>query len=128
MLEDFRAGKRFGKPYIGASAVYIAGDLADALHLPTTGGLLIQEIHSGSPADEAGLKQYHDVVRVGNQRLGVGGDFITAIDGKQVTDVDSLIHAMTRKRPGDDLDLTIFRAGKSMHVKVKLGEAPDSPI
>lgn len=128
MLEDFRAGKRFGKPYFGASAVYIAGDLAEALHLPTSGGLLIQEIHRGSPADEAGLHQYHDVVRVGNQRLGVGGDFITSIEGKPVSDVDSLVRAMSRKRPGDDLDLTIFRGGKSIHMKVRLGEAPDSPI
>jgi S1-C subfamily serine protease len=128
MLEDFRAGKRFGKPYFGASAVYIAGDLADALHLPTSGGLLIQEIHRGSPADEAGLKQYRDVVRVGNQRLGVGGDFITAIDGKAVVDVDSLVRSMQRKRPGEDLDLTIFRDGKTSHVKVKLGEAPETPI
>lgn len=128
MLEDYRAGKRFGKPYFGASAVYIAGDLADALHLPTAGGLLIQEVHRGSPADEAGLNAYRDVVRVGNQRLGVGGDFITAIDGKPVVDVDSLVRAMSRKRPGDELDLTIFRSGKSIHVKVKLGEAPETPI
>ena len=128
MLEDFRAGKRFGKPYFGASAVYIAGDLADALHLPNSGGLLIQEVHRGSPADEAGLRQYHDVVRVGNQRLGVGGDFITSIEGKAVSDVDSLVRAMSRKRPGDDLDLTIFRDGKSIRMKVRLGEAPDSPI
>jgi S1-C subfamily serine protease len=128
MLEDYRAGKRFGKPYFGATVVYIAGDLAEALHLPSSGGLLIQEIHRGSPSDEAGLRQYHDVVRVGNQRLGVGGDFITQIDGKAVADVDSLVRAMTRKRPGDDLDLTIFRGGKSLHVKVKLGESPESPI
>ena len=28
MLEDFRAGKSFGRPRFGASTVYIAGDLA----------------------------------------------------------------------------------------------------
>jgi S1-C subfamily serine protease len=64
-------------------------------------------------------------VRVGNQLLGVGGDFITAIDGKQVTEADAIARASSRKRPGDVMDLTIYRAGRSVDVKVKLGEAPD---
>ena len=128
MLEDFRAGKRFGRAYFGAGAVFISGDLAAALKLPTSGGLLIQEITSGSAADQAGLHQYRDVVRVGNAQLGVGGDFITAIDGKPVTDDDALRSVVARRRPGDAIDLTIYRSGRSMHVKVTLGEAPDRPI
>ena len=37
----------------------------------------------------AGLQGYRDVVLVGNERLGIGGDFITAIDGKPVTESDA---------------------------------------
>jgi S1-C subfamily serine protease len=128
MLEDHRAGKRFGTAMLGVTTVPISGDLAEALKLPATGGLLIQEVHRGTAAQESGLHGATDVVRVGNQRLGIGGDFITAIDGKQITESDAIIRALARKRPGDVLDLTIYRAGKSIAIKVKLGEAPENPL
>jgi S1-C subfamily serine protease len=128
MLDDFRAGKTFGRAWFGADTAYISGDLADALHLPDSGGLLIQTIYRGSAADNAGLRQYTDVIRVGNQRLGIGGDFITAIDGKPVTDDDSLRRAVARKRPGDAIDLTIYRDRRTIHVKVTLVQAPERPM
>ncbi len=129
MLEDHRAGKRFGTAMLGVTTVPISGDLAEALKLPATGGLLIQEVHRGIAAQNgARLRGQTDAVRVGNSILGIGGDFITAIDGKQITDSDAIIRALARKRPGDTLDLTIYRGGKSMDIKVKLGEAPENPL
>lgn len=122
MLDDFRAGKSFGRPRFGASTVFIAGDLAAELKLPTSGGLLIQEVGRGSAAAMAGLQGYRDVVLVGNQRLGIGGDFITAIDGKPVTEPDALSRAIARKRPGDTIVVKVFRNGRSTDVPVKLGE------
>ncbi len=125
MLEDFRVGKSFGRPRFGASTVFITGDLAGELKLPTGGGLLIQEVGRGSAAEQAGLKGYRDVVLVGNERLGVGGDFITEVDGKAVTESDALARAIARKRPGDTITVKVFRAGKSLDVAVKLGEVPE---
>jgi S1-C subfamily serine protease len=125
MLEDFRVGKSFGRPRFGASTVFIAGDLAAELKLPTGGGLLIQEVGRGSAAEQAGLKGYRDVVLVGNERLGVGGDFITEVDGKAVTESDALARAIARKRPGDTIRVKVFRAGKLLDVAVKLGEVPE---
>ena len=125
MLEDFRVGKSFGRPRFGASTVYIAGDLAGELKLPTGGGLLIQEVGRGSAAEQAGLKGYRDVVLVGNERLGIGGDFITGIDGKPVTESDALARAIARKRPGDTITVKVFRAGKLLDIAVKLGEVPE---
>lgn len=128
MLDDFHAGRSFKPARLGVSTVYIAGDLAEALKLPAAGGLLIQTVAHNSPAETAGLHGAHDEVRVGNTRLGVGGDFVTAIDGKPVTEPDQIVRAINRKRPGDTLDLTIFRSGHSTDVKVKLGEASDEPM
>jgi S1-C subfamily serine protease len=125
MLEDFRVGKSFGRPRFGASTVFITGDLAGELKLPTGGGLLIQEIGRGSAAEQAGLKGYRDVVLVGNERLGVGGDFITEVDGKPVTESDALAREIARKRPGDTITVKVFRAGKLLDVAVKLGEVPE---
>jgi S1-C subfamily serine protease len=64
------------------------------------------------------------VVVNGRYQLGVGGDFITAIDGKPVTANGALDRAMSGKRGGDTLELTIIRNGRSLTVKVHLGEAP----
>jgi S1-C subfamily serine protease len=125
MLEDFRVGKSFGRPRFGASTVYIAGDLATELKLPSSGGLLIQEIGRGSAAEIAGLKGYRDVVQVGNERLGIGGDFVTAIDGKAVTESDALAREIARKRPGDTITVKVFRAGKYLDIAVKLGEVQE---
>ena len=65
------------------------------------------------------------MVLVGNERLGIGGDFITEIDGKPVTEADALTRAIARKRPGDTITVKVFRAGKSLSVAVKLGEVPE---
>jgi S1-C subfamily serine protease len=128
MLEDYRAGKHFGRASFGAETVFIAGDLADALKLPAGGGLLIQQVARGSAAEQAGLHPYRDVVRVGNTLLGIGGDFITAIDGKPVQDDDSLKRVVARKRPGDVVDLKVYRGKSSIDIKVTLAEAPDRPM
>jgi S1-C subfamily serine protease len=125
MLDDFRAGKSFGRPRFGVSTVYIAGDVAEQLKLPASGGLLIQEVGRGTAAATAGLRGYRDVVAIGNQRLGIGGDFITAIDGKPVSEPDAITRVIARKRPGDVVSLKIFRDGRTSDVQVKLGEAPE---
>jgi S1-C subfamily serine protease len=128
MLEDYKAGKSFGRPRLGVSTAYIAGDLAEALKLPTSGGLLVQVVGRGSAAEEAGIRGAREEVRVGNARLGIGGDLITGIEGKPVTEPDSITRALARKRPGDILELQIYRAGRTLNLKIKLGEASDEPM
>ena len=126
MVEDYRAGRSFGRPRLGVSVVYVAGDLAEALELPSEGGLLIQDIAPGSSAASAGLRPARQLVDIGNYRLGVGGDLITAIDGKPVDGTDSLQRALSRKRAGDSIELTVYRNRSRQNIRVKLGEAPQS--
>ncbi len=129
MLDDFRANRSFKRPALGVSTVFIPkGEIAAALHLPDSGGLLIQEIRRGTAAAAAGLHGYRDVVVIGNQEVGVGGDLITAVDGKPVTEQDAVTRAMSHKRPGDEMELTVYRNGSSIKVMVKLGEAADDPL
>jgi S1-C subfamily serine protease len=128
MVEDYRAGRSFGRPRLGVSVVYVAGDLAEALELPSEGGLLIQDIAPGSAAAQAGLRPARQLVDIGNYRIGVGGDLITAIDGQQVERHDAITRALARRRPGDKVELTIFRVGRSMRVTVVLGEDPNEAL
>lgn len=125
MLEDYRAGRSFRRARLGVSAAYVAGDLAEALDLPSQGGLLIQDVIRGTAAEAAGLRGPRQIVAIGNMELGVGGDLIMAIDGKPVDRNDSLARALSGKRPGDRMELTIFRGGKAARVTVTLSEDPN---
>jgi S1-C subfamily serine protease len=124
ILEEFRRTGRVARPMLGITVVHIAGDLAEALKLPSEGGLLIQSVQPGSTAEDAGLRGPNQTVIVGNYRLGIGGDLIVAIDSLPVDGRDSLQRAMSRKRAGDFLEMTIFRGRGTQKLKVKLGEAP----
>ncbi len=121
MLDDFQAGRK--RPRLGVSVVPVAGDYADALSLPTQGGLLIQEVEPGSAADRAGLHGGRQTVQVGNAQLLVGGDLIMSIDGRPIDRDDAISRALARKHAGDSVELTVFRNGRTMNVHVKLGEA-----
>jgi S1-C subfamily serine protease len=118
MLEDFQAGRK--RPRLGVSVVPVAGDYADALNLPSQGGLLIQEVEPGSPAARAGLRAGREQVQIGNAQLIMGGDLILAIDGKPIDRDDAISRSLARKRAGDTVELTIYRGGRTMNVRVKL--------
>jgi putative serine protease PepD len=128
MVEDYRAGRSFGRPRLGVSVVFVAGDLAGALDLPADGGLLVQDVAPGSSAEAAGIRGARQLVAIGNVQLGVGGDLITAIDGRSVDRHDAITRALTSKRPGDKVELTIFRRGRTLKVSVTLGEDPGDSI
>jgi len=125
MLEDYRAGRSFRKPWLGVAVAYVAGDLAEALDLPSQGGLLIQDVARGSAAHTAGLRGPRQIVAIGNNELGVGGDLIMAINGRAADRPDAIPRALTNKRPGDKVELTLFRGGRTTKVTVTLGEDPN---
>jgi putative serine protease PepD len=118
MLDDFQTGRK--PPKLGVNVVYIAGDYAEALELPTQGGLLVQTIDRGSPADRSGIRAGKEEVQIGNARLLVGGDLIVSIDGKPVDRSDAIGRALAHKRSGDIIELTVFRGGRTVNIRVKL--------
>jgi len=121
MLEDFRNGRQFGRPVLGVTGTPIFGGLAEALDLPREGGFLIYEVAPGSPADRAGLRGARRRVIVGNYEIYVGGDLIMAIDGQPITGPNDLTRLLRKKRPGDTVELSIYRDGRRLKVKVELG-------
>ena len=97
MLDDFQAGRK--RPKLGVSVVPVAGDYADALRLPTQGGLLVQEVEPGSAGGSrrvcAGAGKR---CRSAMPQLLVGGDLIMSIDGKPMDRDDAISRALARKR------------------------------
>jgi serine protease Do len=84
--------------------------LAGELGIPTdTEGAVLDQIVSGSPAEEAGLEQ---------------GDVVTAVDGQDVSSPDELINALTEYEPGDVVELEVVDADESTTIDVELGVRP----
>lgn len=122
MLEGYRAGKNFAPGRLGVTVVYVSGEWAEALELPQEGGLLVQEVERGSAAEAAGVRGARRYVVIGNAEVGVGGDLITAVDGQTVSRRDAISRAIARKHAGENLELTLYRNGRTTKVNVKLGE------
>jgi putative serine protease PepD len=120
MLEAIRSGKKIvpAGP-LGVHIVdYVQGEFAQALNLPSSGGILLYDV--AGAAKVAGLRGASREEIVGNYRVAVGGDLVTAIDGKPVKDRNAIQQAISSKHAGDLLTLTIYRDGHSMDVKVTL--------
>ncbi|MCX6028285.1 MAG: PDZ domain-containing protein [Chloroflexi bacterium] len=74
------------------------------------GGALVQEVVKGTPAEDAGIKV---------------GDVITKVDDTPMDATHRLGDVVAGHTPGDRVTLTVWRAGETRTIKVKLGENPD---
>jgi serine protease Do len=101
------AGREVSRGYLGIAPSNITKDLKDAFDLPSTEGLLVQQVQPNTPAEKAGMKT---------------GDVILTLDGKKVTDADQFRLQVAQIEPGKIIDLGILRNGGKMDLKVKLGE------
>jgi len=91
------------KVYLGITAA----DLTEDERKAHAAGIKIADVRG--PAKEAGLQ---------------AGDFLTEIDGREVTE-DSIGDLLAKRKPGDSVELTIVRGKKSRHFTVVLGERKD---
>lgn len=80
----------------------------------------------GSPVAKADIHAGDRVVSVGNTRIPVGGDIITALNGKPIADFQELtVYLESETQGGDTVEVTIVRDGREMTVKVTLAERPE---
>jgi len=95
--------------YLGVGIQDVGEDLARSMGLPGTDGSLIRQVYTGSPAGKAKLKV---------------GDFITAVDGKKITDSDELRSRIAAVSPGAIVKLTLYRGKEKRTVPVEIAEQP----
>jgi S1-C subfamily serine protease len=87
-------------------------------------GLMVTQVRPGTPAAEAGLREATGSTVENGQELPTGGDVIVAFGGVKVTVPADLQAAVDAKRPGDTVELTIRRGGRTVTVEVTLAERP----
>ena len=126
IAHDLITDGRVHQAFLGVETIPINESFAEALGLPAQEGLLVQTAARGGPAAEAGIKGGDRVAQAGMRRFYIGGDVITAIDGQKVASSLDVNLVLNKKRPGDEVTVRLFRGGKPLDVKVKLGERKDT--
>jgi S1-C subfamily serine protease len=111
--------------YLGVSTARIYPQLARRFGLPVTKGAWLQEVVADGPADDAGLRAGDHPVRFQARTLNVGGDIVTAVDGRPLADESALGVALARRKPGDVVVLRVYRDGRPSDVRVTLGTRPE---
>ncbi len=112
------------RPFLGISGLDLTPQLARRLSLPVEQGVLVQMIHRGSAADEAGLRPGNQVFDTPIGRIVLGGDVLVAVDGSPVASMAEANRITERHGIGDQIGLEVLRNGQRLILSGELGERP----
>jgi serine protease Do len=108
LLPQLRTGKvTRGVIGVNVDRDHLSKEAAAALGLPNTNGAVIRSVTEGEPAQKAGIQ---------------AGDVVVEINGKPVTDSDSLVSLVVATRPATTVPVTVIRDKKRMTLNVTVGE------
>ncbi len=106
------SGGRLVRPWFGGGGQVVTSEIAESLGFDRPGGVLVNDIYPGGPADKAGLVQ---------------GDVILTIDGKEVSSPEALRYYTGLEAVGGTIPLEIIRGEKRRILHVPLIPAPEDP-
>lgn len=108
VMEALITDGRVSRGYLGIGfGGEVDRTMARALGLETPGGVIVGEVVPDGPADEAGLEE---------------GDVILKLDGSEVGSWTDFRVKIGSKKPGDTIDLEVFRNDERLEFTVELGE------
>jgi len=125
-LEQLKETGEVEHAFIGISGGTVTPELAKALNLPVSEGVLVQTVVKDGPADKAGLEAGNTSATIDGEEVRLGGDIITEVDGDKVKSMDELVELIQESKPGDELKLTILRGDQEKTAEVTLGTQPKS--
>ena len=105
--------QKFGKTrrgWLGVRIQSVTPDIAESLGLKEQKGALIAGVTPNGPAEKAGIKT---------------GDVVVTFDGKPVEDMRHLPRIVAETNIDKEVDVQIWRDGKMVTIKTKVGELPD---
>ena len=106
---------------LGITGVAITPEIANVFHFPVSHGVLVARVKADSGAAEAGLHSATTQAVVAGDTWPIGGDLIVKADDQTISSLARLRDLIATKKPGDSLQLEIYRGTKKMTVDAKLG-------
>lgn len=82
---------------------------AQVAELPPGFGFLVKSLEKDGPAHKAGLKEL---------------DILWKFRDQMLVNESQLVALLRLAKPGEEISLSVFRAGKPLEIKVALGESP----
>jgi S1-C subfamily serine protease len=123
VIPQLEQNGRIVHAYLGVTTYPLNKDLAAAVNLDIDRGALVQELTPGGPASRAGLRagKIHT-----DEGIILGGDIIVEVDGEKVSKPDDVAAAISDNKPGESVQVKLFRNNKLETKQVKLGTRPAS--
>jgi S1-C subfamily serine protease len=114
-------------PWLGIGTADMSYDISKVTGSNVTYGVLIEQVTSGGPADNAGMKAGTDQVAIDGSQVIVGGDVVIAIDGHRIIGSEEFsTYIEENTRPNQTIDLTVIRDNQALHLHVLLGVRPSA--
>ena len=107
VIDQLKEYKTVKRGWLGVSIQDVDANSAKALDLKEARGALVSSVTPGDPADKAGI---------------VAGDVIIALDDVAVQDAGDLTRKIGDLLPGQKVQVTVWRKGKSLKLNMVLGE------
>ncbi len=100
--------------FLGIYMTDLTAGIKNQIGYDGSGGVAVQQVFSGSPADQAGIQP---------------GDVILQVDGKSFDNMKDLHNYIASKKPGETIRLNVWSQGMKKFVAIKLGEMPaEQPV
>ncbi len=109
IIERLRQGKQ--PAYLGVRTIDVKDAELDGHEVAVDEGAYVQNVGTSTPAAQAGLEV---------------GDVVVKVDDHPVTSAASLGGAIRQYLPGDEVQITVDRAGSTETLTATLGESPTS--
>jgi len=110
------------KPFwSGIDGLVVDGDLAKALNLPQSAGVLVQRVAEGSIASRWGIHAGKLRANVEGEEFILGGDIILRVNDVPVersSSYDEIYASIARLKPGDNLVISVFRQGQILKLSI----------
>jgi S1-C subfamily serine protease len=125
-LAQLRAHGSVAYAYLGVSSLPLFPQLASRLGLKVGHGALLDQVTPGGPSAAAGLQGASGQVTFDAQRYPAGGDVVTKVNGRNLTQNFDLASAVAQLNPGQKVTLEVWSRGSRRDVTVTLGTRPGS--
>jgi serine protease Do len=106
-MEQLVQNGKVRRGMLGINIENLTPEIAQALDLKETSGVIVSNVRPGSAAEKAGVKR---------------GDIVTAINGEKVEDSNNLRNKVAGTLPGSQIKLTITRDGGAQEFVATLDE------
>ncbi|MDX6639674.1 MAG: hypothetical protein QOF12_685 [Solirubrobacteraceae bacterium] len=126
-LTQLRATGHVTYAYLGVSSSSLYPQLAQKLGLAVDHGAIVAQVVRGGPADKAGLRAGHNMIRFQGDSVPRDSDVIVAVDGTPVRLEDDLGRILSAYHPGQVTKLDVVRGKARRTVTVRLTSRPSTP-